>query len=159
MNTGVKPQCYVLSQDRKALGLLFNRNTCPSASRVVFCSDPGSGGRKILKPVWIPGAGHALARTNAPLSLMSRVRPSPRFVIPLSTHQNTTSASNGNRMTFRVSSGPCNGTLGRGILGWSGSYGASSLLTRGRMSSDWKLLCCTVFGNKCLCCERAFGSL
>src|ERR1051325_7100275 len=78
------------------------RRTCPTASIRVLCSNPGSSGRKILKPIWVPRGGHVLATTNAPNSLTSRVRPSLRFWTPLSVHQNTIDASKGNRIAFRV---------------------------------------------------------
>src|SRR5258706_7607614 len=47
------------------------RRTRPNASNRAFGSEPGSTGRKTLKPIWVPEGGQVWARTNAPVSLMS----------------------------------------------------------------------------------------
>ena len=78
------------------------RRTFPNASTRALGSDPWSIGRKTLNPIWIPDGGQVWARTNAPVSLMSWVRPSLRFSTPASVHQNTIGASRGNRMALRT---------------------------------------------------------
>src|SRR6266404_6232485 len=89
------------------------RSASRSSTRV-WRSEPGSTGRKILKLISVPTDGQVLDRTNVPISLMSRVRPSPCFSIPLSVHENTSGVSKGNRMTFRVCLGPSTRHLDRG---------------------------------------------
>lgn len=57
MNTGVKPQCYVLSQDRKALGLLFNTQYLPLRFQSCFLFRSGERGKKDLEASVDPWCG------------------------------------------------------------------------------------------------------
>ncbi len=68
-------------------------------------------------PTAVPAGGQARAKTNAPLALMSRVRPSPcRRILFSSTHEKVTGACNGKRTALLKSTETPSAQLDRQLL-------------------------------------------